>query len=79
VQRAKRSFSLSVQGVSIPTHGLSGEVHSCQSHRSLRVVANLLWSRMLKPPYYLGEVVFVHFTLHLLPGIALSPTHSNRL
>jgi hypothetical protein len=73
VQGAKRSLSFSVQGTSMPTQVLSGEVHSCQSHRILGVVANLLRSRTPRPPYSLARVVLIQLTLHLPPESALSP------
>jgi hypothetical protein len=59
VQLAKRRLSSSVHVTSIPTHGLSGEAHSCQSQRMCRVVANLFRLRTPRPPYSFDRVVLV--------------------
>lgn len=42
VDAAKRSLSISSQGISNPTHGFVGSFHSCHNHRSLNALVNLV-------------------------------------
>jgi hypothetical protein len=77
VQAAKSNLSCLVQGTSVPTHALSGEVHSCQSHHSWSAEANLWRLRMPRSPNFFGSDVFVQLTLHFPPERALSPAKGN--
>ena len=67
VAALKRFRSTSSFGVSEPTHGLSGEAHSCQSHRSLRALENFSKFRIPRPPRTLGRHTLSQLTLHLPP------------
>ena len=77
VHAAKRRRSMSSHGVAVPIQAFSGEVHSCQSQRNLRALANLTRFRMPKPPFSLGQLHLVQLTLHFSPVSVESPAQRN--
>ena len=67
VAALNNSLSVSSFGVSNPTHGFSGAVHSSQSHRNRKARANFSRSRMPKPPIFFGRHTLAQLTLHFPP------------
>jgi len=61
----------------VPIQGLSGETHSCQSHRSLRALANLSRFKIPRPPFSFGRLHLVLETLHFPPVSKESPVQRN--
>src|ERR1041385_5925693 len=71
VAALKSCRSVSSLGVSVPTQGFSGAVHSYHSQRILRERENLSRSRIPRPPSSLGRQTFCQLTLHF-PPLAIS-------
>lgn len=67
VAALKSCRSTSSLGVSVPTQGFSGVVHSYHNQRSLRAWENLSKSRIPRPPCSLGRQTFCQLTLHFPP------------
>ena len=79
VQAAKRSRSVSSQGISEPTHAFSGETHSCHSQRSRRAREDFSKFRSRRSPISLGRQEHVQLILHFPPVSILSPAHREAL
>ena len=68
-------WSISEQGTTEPTQGLSGSTHVYQSHRNLRALLNFSKSRTPKPPLILGRFTLSQTTKHWAPFASAVPFH----
>lgn len=79
VDAAKSSLSCSSQGVGMPIHGLSGEVHSYHSHRRRSALPILVRFETPRPSYFRGLQTRCQFTLHFPPLTSSPPSQRNFL
>ena len=70
-----RCLSTVVTGGSIPTQGLSGEVHSYQIHRMRSALLKRSRSSIPSPPKCFGLIDFAHFTKQCPPLASADPFH----
>ena len=79
VAAAKRSQSVSLQGISSPIQGLLSGFQARHNHRKRSAHANFFRCRTPKPPFFFDLAVLIQLTLHFPPVNLSVPAQRNCL
>ena len=79
VAAAKRSWSVSLQGISSPVQGLLSGFQTLHNHRRRSARANFFRCRTPKPPFFFDLAVLIQLTLHFPPVNLFMPAQRNYL
>ena len=79
VAAAKRSWSVSLQGISSPVQGLLFGFQALHNHRRRSARANFFRCRTPKPPFFFDLAVLIQLTLHFPPVNLFMPAQRNYL